>query len=569
MGKRRIFTKEEIDKIISLYETKEMDSTHKLAKLFGTSHKMITKILRNNEICINSKGGQNQGINSDIITKHRVKKFTPNINKKYVAICKYSGTIINDPNNLSGYLTIHLKSLNLNIPIPKSNYERKKYELQTGKKWFELYFDIREIDDSEKRRCKLCDWDTIDLKNKSGMFESHVKNKHQLNIDQYLEQFPEDKKYHTTQIRKIERLKKLNEIGKSVECQICKEKFYSISSTHLKKHGVTPFEYSIKYGQLISDELSDLYRQNMIINNKEGKTVRGKKSELEKEIMEFLTSNDIPYVYGNRFILDGKEIDILIEDQKIGIEIHGNIHHTEIFGKKSRYYHWDKTNIANRKGYRLIQIFSDEWKNSKEIVKSKLLRILGKDRSTKLGARKCIIKEIGINEKNIFLNKYHIQGYDRSTIKLGAFYNELLVGVMTFLENSDESILSRFATNYDYSISGLGSKLLSFYIKNYKPNKIVSFADRRWTTDVNNNLYIKLGFQLSSTLKPDYHYYHPRDHTEIRHHKFGFRKKSLFKKYPTLLNMSMTESEMVKILGYDRIWDCGLFKYELMVNKEP
>ena len=25
--------------------------------------------------------------------------------------------------------------------------------------------------------------------------------------------------------------------------------------------------------------------------------------------------------------------------------------------------------------------------------------------------------------------------------------------------------------------------------------------------------------------------------------------------------MSMTESEMVKELGYDKIWDCGLFKY--------
>jgi hypothetical protein len=36
-------------------------------------------------------------------------------------------------------------------------------------------------------------------------------------------------------------------------------------------------------------------------------------------------------------------------------------------------------------------------------------------------------------------------------------------------------------------------------------------------------------------------------------------KKLLSKKYG--LDIRMTESEMAKELGYDRIWDCGLVKY--------
>ena len=33
-----------------------------------------------------------------------------------------------------------------------------------------------------------------------------------------------------------------------------------------------------------------------------------------------------------------------------------------------------------------------------------------------------------------------------------------------------------------------------------------------------------------------------------------------------LQNITKTEKELTSELGYDRIWDCGLFKYELIVN---
>ena len=56
---------------------------------------------------------------------------------------------------------------------------------------------------------------------------------------------------------------------------------------------------------------------------------------------------------------------------------------------------------------------------------------------------------------------------------------------------------------------------------------------------------------------PEYRYI--KNGEKIRHHKFGFRKEKLHKKYG--LPLTMTETEMVKELGYDRIWDCGLIKY--------
>jgi len=39
-------------------------------------------------------------------------------------------------------------------------------------------------------------------------------------------------------------------------------------------------------------------------------------------------------------------------------------------------------------------------------------------------------------------------------------------------------------------------------------------------------------------------------------------KNNLKKKYPNL-DFSKTESELTKELGFDRIWNCGLYKYTL------
>lgn len=57
----------------------------------------------------------------------------------------------------------------------------------------------------------------------------------------------------------------------------------------------------------------------------------------------------------------------------------------------------------------------------------------------------------------------------------------------------------------------------------------------------------------------DYKYYNPKVDRYKRFHKFGFRKQILHKKHG--LPLSMTETEMARSLGYDRIWDCGLIRY--------
>jgi hypothetical protein len=77
-------------------------------------------------------------------------------------------------------------------------------------------------------------------------------------------------------------------------------------------------------------------------------------------------------------------------------------------------------------------------------------------------------------------------------------------------------------------------------------------------------MYTKLGFKIVKVLSPDYKYYNPKINRYKRLHKFGFGKTNLKKRYPNL-DYSKTEKELTKSLGYDRIWDCGLIKFELEI----
>ena len=204
---------------------------------------------------------------------------------------------------------------------------------------------------------------------------------------------------------------------------------------------------------------------------------------------------------------------------------------------------------------KLITIFEDEWINGKNIVLSKLKHIIKHNNGEKVFGRKTNIVVIDKITAKKFLEINHIQGFAPSTVYLGCMYNDKLVAVMTFKNVKDEWELNRYATDINLQCIGVGGKMFKYFIKKYNPTYVKSFADRRWTTDIENNLYTKLGFDIDSILEPDYRYVNRLE----RIHKFNFRKQILHKKYG--FPLSMTELEMTKKLGIFRIYDCGIVKY--------
>lgn len=282
-----------------------------------------------------------------------------------------------------------------------------------------------------------------------------------------------------------------------------------------------------------------------------------KEKELYDRLKEWLPDDEIIRNYRK----DGHEIDLYVPSYKLGIEYNGLRWHTEQF-KRDRNYHLNKLLYYKDNGIRLIQIFEDEYINHKDIVIDKIRYNLRLERDIrKIPARKCNISKIDKNTAEIFLSENHIQGFVKSSIYLGAYYKDELVGVMTFTEESEKMWnLTRYATKLGTSCQGLANKMFSYFKRNYEFIEVKSFLDRRWCWSESDNIYIKMGFCFDSYVKPDYRYYNPAVDRNKRFHKFGFRKAKLLKMNSDFTS-DMTELEMTKALGYERIWDCGLIKY--------
>lgn len=286
-------------------------------------------------------------------------------------------------------------------------------------------------------------------------------------------------------------------------------------------------------------------------------------SKAEKELAEFV-SQYVEIIRHCKNILDKNlELDILIPSKNIAIEYHGLYWHSSKMNY-DKYKHRKKYDQCRTKGIRLIQIFEDEWLNKPELIKAKLLHILGIEPDKKVFARKTQIDTISSSEANKFLEQYHSQGSSQAVKNLGLYYQEELIAVMTFCKPrkilnqiSEEGTweLLRYATQSGIHVIGGASKLLSHFVKNMNPNKIISWADLRWT-DPDNNVYLALGFTLERESKVGVFFTNCAE----RKHRWGFRR-------PNGLNQSISTKDYWESKGWFTITDAGQLKYSLIVNR--
>ena len=282
-------------------------------------------------------------------------------------------------------------------------------------------------------------------------------------------------------------------------------------------------------------------------------------SRFEKEIIKFINLN---IETNSRSIISPYELDIYIPKHKLAIEFNGLYWHSynQKESLKQKRKHLLKTEICEEKGIQLLHIFENEWLNPvkqeiwKSIINSKL------NKNDRIFARKCIVKEI-LDTKLIrqFLNNNHLQGFVGSSIKLGLFYENKLVSLMTFSKTryskKYQYELIRFCNKKNVNIVGGASKLFKYFIKNYDPKSIISYADRRYS---NGNLYNKLNFSFSHNSAPNYFYFKPGQ--SVLYPRIKFQKHKLEKQLENF-DSELSEVENMYNNGYRRIWDCGNMIY--------
>ena len=264
-------------------------------------------------------------------------------------------------------------------------------------------------------------------------------------------------------------------------------------------------------------------------------------------------------LFNNKSIINPYEIDIYIPELKLAFEFNGLYWHNEEHRENN--YHLNKTELCEKQGIQLIQIFEDDWLYKQNIIKSIVLNKLNKT-INKIFARKTEIKEVYDNKLiSEFLDKNHIQGFVGSKVKLGLFYEDELVSLMTFgnrrvamgkkATNDGEYELLRFCNKLRTNIIGGASKLFKYFIKNYNPEEITTYADRSISQ---GQLYKTLGFTFNGKTEPNYYYIIDG----IRHHRFNFRKDKLVKEG---FDSNKTEHEIMLDRNIYRIYDSGNLKY--------
>lgn len=272
-------------------------------------------------------------------------------------------------------------------------------------------------------------------------------------------------------------------------------------------------------------------------------------SNPQQKVMELLEESGVKFVINDRSTIKPLELDIVVPERKLAIEINGLYFHGEKNGK-TRLYHLSKTEQAAAAGFQLIHLTDHEILNRPEAVKNMLLSKLGL--LEKIPARKTVLENINKTEANEFLEKYHMQGSCRASVRLGLRYQGELVAVMTFGRPRFNRIakweLLRFCATK--TVLGGASKLLSFFRKHHS-GSIISYADRRWSK---GDMYLKIGFTLDGETAPSYWYFNSAG--ELHH-------RSRFQRHRLNDQSDQSEWELMKGRGWDRIWDCGSYRFIL------
>lgn len=284
-------------------------------------------------------------------------------------------------------------------------------------------------------------------------------------------------------------------------------------------------------------------------------------SRAETEICEFIKSIcNFTVLINDRNILSGNELDLYVVEKSVAIEFDGIYWHNDL--NKPKNYHLEKTVSCEKKNIRLIHIYESDWRDKKDICKSIIASALGVYKN-KYFARKLDIGVIDKNEAREFYNINHIQGFEGyADVNLALFYNNKIIQCCSFKIkgfHSGETELIRMATLLNCQVVGGFSKLVSYFVKNYQFNNLISYINRSL---FDGKGYLNSGFEIVHYNPPSYYVvYH-----ETLYHKSKFRKACLKKMFDSgeikFFDETKTEEEIEHINHIYRLYDCGTIKVE-------
>jgi len=287
-------------------------------------------------------------------------------------------------------------------------------------------------------------------------------------------------------------------------------------------------------------------------------------SNKEREVYDFVKS-----VYSGEIIQNSKkilsnnekkyELDIFIPEFNLGIEYNGNFWHSE--QQKGKDYHYKKYLFSKKLGINILNIYSHEWINQKEIIKSIIKNKLNLFDKI-IYARKCSVQLINKEQEKDFLEKNHLQGYINSSVCFALVFDNEIVMAMSFGEGRFEKgklELLRLASKLNTKVIGGSNRLFKHFLdSDYFIKDLITYSNN---DHFSGKIYEKLGFKFIKETNPSYYYFKIRNE-DIIYSRQMFQKHKLKDKLKDF-DENLTEYENMLKNGYDRVWNTGNKKFIL------
>jgi hypothetical protein len=243
---------------------------------------------------------------------------------------------------------------------------------------------------------------------------------------------------------------------------------------------------------------------------------------------------------------------VYIPANNVAIEYHGLYWHSR--ADKDKKSHYDKWKSCNELGIKLLQFFSDEWRDKQDICKSIIKHALHKTEN-KIHARNCKVVEVKTSEAKVLLDQWHLDGHVRSMLYYGLLYNDEIVSIIAIRKpfhrkhlNAGVIEVSRFATKLNTVVVGGLSKLMKT-IKDYAVTNnyktIMSYADLRLGC---GNTYGQVGFAMDG--HTGVNYWHTDG--EQRFNRFIFKANK---------SLGLTEKQVCEQAGVGQVYGPGNYRF--------
>ena len=275
-----------------------------------------------------------------------------------------------------------------------------------------------------------------------------------------------------------------------------------------------------------------------------------------KRLKKDLKDNNIPYekITINNFNFDfyfkAKNYILFVIDPEVDNE--KTTKAATLYGLKKK---------LDEDGIESIFIFAPEFEKNYDIYIAKILYKFNINNKN-VFARKCEVREVPNDEYRKFLMDYHLQGYVSAKIKLGLYFEDELISLMSFgvprYAPSYEYELARYCSKSGYNIAGGASKIFKHFLNNYEFTSMICYSDMMLG---DGNFYESLGFIREKDTGPGFQWYYSE--TKTIHNRRGFWKHQLPKKLKKF-DENLSAHNNLRANGYYKIFTLGnnVFTYD-------